>query len=293
MRNKITAHPGLIHAQDIKDICKPLTHLNISYFAHVNIDKAGQFSALTNNPGFTEHYLTEKYYNVDIHMSANNRFGDHVIWDALERCGASAKMHQEAANYGVRHTFTIIDKARNGTDYYHFATATESPFINQVYLNHMDLLKLFIKHFNDQVKQSRSLLHAYKLKFSIDRNAPGYLIHTDETLSCQESLRTGFLRALENSSIMDNSRHESFRHVIRHKDTLKPLALTRQQFNCFSMLMNGYSSKQIARALELSPRTVDNYLQHIRKLLGCHSGKEMISTYLSQAGGLAQIKGAD
>lgn len=67
-----------------------------------------------------------------------------------------------------------------------------------------------------------------------------------------------------------------------HKDTHETLTLAQQQSKCLMLLIAGYSSKQIANKLGLSSRTVDYYLQHIRKILGCASSKEMITTYYSQ-----------
>src|SRR4051794_30499128 len=96
LQNKISQHPNLIHAHDLRELCRPLENLNITYFTHAHVDNNGQFSALTNNPRFSEHYLRNQYYNADIHLAQTSELGNYVIWDAIERYGLSAKMHQEA-----------------------------------------------------------------------------------------------------------------------------------------------------------------------------------------------------
>lgn len=84
MLNKILKkHPSLYFADELSDICSPLNLLDINYFAHVNINSKKQFSALSSNPYFTEHYLQNHYYNADIRMAEKN-FGDNVLWDFVQ-----------------------------------------------------------------------------------------------------------------------------------------------------------------------------------------------------------------
>lgn len=124
MTIKIYNHPDLIHAQDVKEICSPLEHLNITYFAHVHIDKDRKFSSISNNPDFHEHYIKKEYYNADIHMSSDSNLGNYIIWDAIDCHGESAQMNKEAEEFGIRHSFTIVNKKNAGKSYYHFSTNT-------------------------------------------------------------------------------------------------------------------------------------------------------------------------
>src|SRR5579864_1560936 len=169
-------HPSLTHAQDLRDICKPLNILNINYFAHVNITRDGEFSGMNNNAAFSEHYLKKRYYNADIHMNQTNSLGEQIIWDALECDAETDQLNIEAKAFGVDHTFTLVNKNPDSTDYYHFSSNLLGFSINQEYLRHLDLLKLFIQHFHEQVRQSRALLRTYDMKFMIDDQPTGFNI---------------------------------------------------------------------------------------------------------------------
>ena len=146
---KLKEHPVLTEAEDIKIICQPLEHLNISYFAHVRIDSEGKFSALSNNPEFHEHYIKNQYYNADIHMANQKETGKYILWDAISCEGESQKMNEEAEAFGFRHTFTIVEKIRKNTEYYHFSTHLSNSAINQEYLQILNssscLFCLFMK----------------------------------------------------------------------------------------------------------------------------------------------------
>lgn len=255
----IQNHPSLLYAQDISTLCQPLLKLNISYFAHVHIDLAGHFSGVSNNAAFGEHYLKNKYYNADIHMASENKFGHYVIWDAIERSGQSLKMHSEAAEFGVRHTFTIIEKDHTGKHFYHFANNSPSPTINQVYLTNIDLLKLFIAYFKDNIKQSKLLAKAYDIKFKLDTTAKGYIIKTDDKIRVPE---IEFIRELKLGT-----------HFSNH-------ALSKRQLDCLYYLIRGMTVKEISNYLNLSPKTVEHYLDAAKIKLNCFSRSGLIQKAL-------------
>lgn len=266
MKDIISKHPVLTMSADIQAICKPLQQLNISYFAHVNIDNDNHFSALGNNPGFIETYFRNKYYNNDVHMAKPGLFDLFVLWDAVDLTGRTHTMHSVASSFGVKHTFTIIEKTPSGKNYYHFANASNSNGINQVYLTNFDLLKKFIMYFNESIHQSKQLSSAYDLKFKIDHDATGYLLNSEDQMHCPD--RDLFLKSISN---------ESYPFVEINK------VLAPQQTKCFQLLVQGYTSKEIAIQLGLSFRTVDHYIARVRKILNCRSSKELIAQYKNQA----------
>lgn len=258
MNEKISKHPALNFTQEISDICKPLHNLGITYFAHVHIDKEGNFSALNNNPKFIELYMNNKYYNADIHTADNKKFGNYVIWDALELRGKSKKMDCDAGKFGVKHPFTIIERSENSRDFYHFANNYESKAINQVYITNLDLLKKFVLYFKDSISQSKSLSSAYDIKFELDKNVIGYTLENDMNFENLNVNRAAFLQDI----------NQSF-HTI---DDFPP-----QQARCLKLLLEGKTAKEIANQLNLSRRSVEHYIQAIRKKLNCKNKIELFN----------------
>ncbi len=70
--------------------------------------------------------------------------------------------------------------------------------------------------------------------------------------------------------------------MIIHKDTNISVLVTARQKTCFKLLSEGYATKEIASRLALSPRTVEHYLESLRKKLNCRSSKEMMVSYRIQ-----------
>lgn len=97
-------------------------------------------------------------------------------------------------------------------------------------------------------------------------------------------------KAKENRVILPNShgfqtrsKNEKSPHLcLIHKNMHAPIHLSHQQSRCLLYLMQGHSAKQIGIKMNLSCRTVEHYLERIRKILGCRSNKELILTYYNQ-----------
>lgn len=252
---KISKHPSIVHARDITDLCRPLHHLDISYFSHVHIDNKNRFSALCSNPDFTEHYIRSKYYNADIHMASMDQFNNFVIWDTIERSGQTEKMGIEALTFGIDHTFTIIESNEHGKDYYHFSTHLPCKSFNQVYLRNFDLLNQFIAYFKDKVSEEKILSSAYDHVFTIDGNAEGYIIKNEDVFTNLEEKRKGFITSLNSAN---------------------NFVFTKRENECLYFTVRGKTAKQIAQILGVSYRTIEEYLSNIKIKMRVSSKAELI-----------------
>jgi shikimate kinase len=139
-----------------------------------------------------------------------------------------------------------------------------------------------VQYFNEKIKGSKDLSKSYQLKFSIASDAEGYLLssHLPET---NEKAQTDFLKNV--SSVIHTSKKDFTSPediILMNRYTNKPIKLTTQQARCLRLLAVGNTNKQIAKLLNLSTRTVENYFDRIRTLLDCHTSKELIVLYHSQ-----------
>lgn len=238
----ITHHPSLKQAEDIKTLCAPLKQLNIDYFSHTRVNKDGHFFGISSNPAFSQHYLERKYYNADIHLAKKKQFGQFVIWDTIERVGLSKKMHSEAAQFGVKHTFTIIEKNDDFTDCFHFAADVNDQTINQVYLNQLDTLTAFTHYFREQTKGSPDLLPYLTFSFQVDENAPGYTIHEPHFLA--------------------TSNHAPLQ-------AKQFFALKETEVSILKWLHLGKTLEQISEIMGLAPVTIHKHIAQLKIKTGC------------------------
>jgi len=84
------------------------------------------------------------------------------------------------------------------------------------------------------------------------------------------------------STYFDNANQSNLQVPIVHKQFNIPVYLSSQQTKCLLLLTQGKSAKEISIEMQLSSRTVEHYLENVRKQLGCRSNKELIAKYAEQ-----------
>jgi DNA-binding CsgD family transcriptional regulator len=57
--------------------------------------------------------------------------------------------------------------------------------------------------------------------------------------------------------------------------------LTYREAQCMQLLVNGSTMKAIGKALSLSPRTVEYYLNNVKRKLSCRSKRELINLMIA------------
>lgn len=260
MSELLDSHPVIACHADIQDICRVLLPLQINFFGHIHVDKQHQYAGLGNNPAFSKHYVEKKYYNADIHLAKTEDLGKYVIWDALDCCGQTNAMNEDAVLLGVDHTFTIIEQTSDEKNFYHFGSNLIGKTINQEYIRHLDLLKKFILYFKTQVKESAALSAAYGVKYTVDEEN-GAFQHVRFTTN-------GF--CAENKILSELDVSFDLPMMIAKQ-------LSVREVECLKLYIAGMTAKQIAEKHALSVRTVENYICHIKEKLCVSTKAELIN----------------
>ena len=274
---KIHSHPSVLCANSLVDICKPLEKLNINYFGHALLSTKGELSALNNHPEFLLHYLRNHYYNADIHTANTTDLGKYVIWDNIELDRESDKMNREAIDFGVDHTFTIIDKDVRGTHYYHFSSNLIGKSINQEYLRNIDLLKAFINHFNEQVSSTTALKKAYSTTFTLNESTSTFLANPHQ---CEVSVRDEFLNLIksrQNSSSLLTANQHTQKVISDYYQSI----LSKRELDCLYHTLLGKTAKLVAMELGISRRTVEDHIASIKLKIKVFSKAELFEKVIN------------
>lgn len=253
----LSKHPIFTAAQAISDICKPLRHLNINHFCKVSLDCDANRTWIGTRPEFTTHYLNKKYYEADVH-SADSQLGEFFLYDNMIFRGKTRQLVEDAAGFGLKQFFTITEKNNGETNYYHFSTDT-SKNMNPIYLNHYDLLKKFIRFFNDTVRDSKELSAMSHFQLP-----SGKAHHNCELILNDISIDAALFEKEINKRMLKINNNAR---------------LSAQQKKCLHYLLQGYSAKETAIKLNISYRTVESYLSVIRTKLQFRNSKAMIAWY--------------
>jgi len=255
-------HPGCLFHEDFIGVCKPLEILDITSFAHLRMNHSGEFGAIATNPEFMRNYLDKAHYNADVHVNPKHcHLSNCLMWDVLDLKGQASQMIKDAADHDFKHIFTVIKPTETHVDYYHFGTHLEATSINQRYVNHLDLLEAFIAYFTEKMKASPDLYSAYDLKVSMNQPDPSlYELDLLNSLSLEDKM--DFLDQIQMNKIS-------------HKNLL-----TKRELDYVPLILLGLTSKEIARKLNISVRTVEEYTAVLREKFKARNKMDLVAKLL-------------
>ena len=142
---------------------------------------------------------------------------------------------------------------------FEFASSPSTNSLIHHYLNNIDILKYFTLFFKDSAKD----LIKKSDKFRIQ---PQNLIE---------------IKPSKNNKNINQINYANFFHAA----TLKNLPinkgpiqtrLTKREFECLNYLMAGYTLKEIGKSLNLSPRSIEEYLDNTKSKLHAHNKSSLI-----------------
>lgn len=63
-------------------------------------------------------------------------------------------------------------------------------------------------------------------------------------------------------------------------ETCNDAHFSQREAECMIYMMEGKSAKRIARQLDLSPRTIEFYIENMRQKLNCHTKYDLVELVL-------------
>lgn len=133
----------------------------------------------------------------------------------------------------------------------------------------VDDLKLFF----DKLHKERDDLYNEVSRFSVDSDDSALEKHV---LSIVKAVTGDSKNPIKESTL------DAKKLIIFHKISHTPVHLSGKQADCLVLLADGKTSKEIADKMNLSYRTVEDYIAKITEILGCTSSKELIALYHDQ-----------
>jgi DNA-binding CsgD family transcriptional regulator len=251
----IKKHYSLTTSDVIDTICAPLKQLNITYFSFVRTFEDSSFCVLTCRPDWTEHFLTQKQYHTSTFEQHPNCYNSgSVLWSCIEDDQARI----DARNFfNISNGITLIEKQHQCCDMYHFASTNESSMIQNFYISNMDVLKKFILYFKD--KANLLIKEATHHKILIPASATSLSYQAD----LSHNLKS--LHIFEPEGVLSQLKLTRF----PLNNEFYGQWLTKQECLCIAWVMLGKTMNEIGVVLQISPKTVEEYIDNVKKKLNC------------------------
>lgn len=221
----------LISDWDLQTICQPLfDNFGISFFDFGRMYDDGYCLMFSTNEKLI-HYLFEQQYclfsPVPTHLLQNK------FYYYLPNTGPYQQVVYDVSNYfNIGHAFDIFDCQDGYVDVCCFAASTQSSEMINTYFNNINNLNNFIRFFKNKITD--------------------ILSRSDNAFLLPEKMRLNF-----NSKDISNKLDPIY-------FSEKGKQLSKRETEIILLLIKGKSTKKIAMELNLSLRTIENYLNNIK-----------------------------
>jgi DNA-binding CsgD family transcriptional regulator len=241
---------------EMKKLTIPLTQRGILHFSMIRSYDDGRFINLSNIDGWIDYYYKMKLYlSSCFENHPSTYFSQVYLWgNKLDgKVVDDAKKYFNSAN-GV----TIIDRGLQCTSFYFFSSSLKQAHLDNFYINNLSFLYQFLNQFEKAAKNviANSIINQREYIYDV--------LYVENPLA-------------DNISV---SERVGLKPLFGQKeDFTNPLSLdiTPRESDCLSWLLKGFAAKEIAKVECLSPRTVEQHLDSIKRKLKCRTSLELVS----------------
>lgn len=253
---KLNDHLSYQLSEHVRRVCQPLfKSLGFNYFDYARFYPNHTYIVLYSDPEWVEYFLNEEsYYNlppIQLYAGAHlwNRYIDPRTLESAKQL------------FSHSHGITLKTDYPHYTEIVNFSTHPSNLEVFDIYLNKIHILHQFKNYFiNQSNKQIRSL--------------------EQTPLRSSMKMSTNKLNELNVNEIMSIIGHTN-RQIEATLPSIPALdSLTVRERDCLNALIAGLSTKEIATDMNLSPRTVENHLDNIKRKLNCKTRTQLLCTLL-------------
>ena len=244
----------------VNQICKPLfekTH--VKYFDYSHYYKDGSLLIFTSNPRFIFDVIQKKLYPTANEFQAFFKQGMRLTFLSENTHLPNAASENDldkyennivlAKNHNIHHRLYIAEGRKDHVRLGGFAIDENKQSIFEFYLNSVDVLENFIVYFESKIETLLSKKKNHKIII----------------LPCfVEEPENNVLIKFEGLDLAANFIPDTFSLSVRDKN----IVLTRRELECLAFSLKGYSTKETAKILKISPKTIENRIYRTRNKLG-------------------------
>ncbi len=256
------------NAHRMNTLCAPLKqHFDITAYGYLRVMDDGRFLAVSNNQHWLDSIAKHDYcfrskHFIDLTESLCKYDPLIALWPGHEHSEDEAI--QLLGNHGLRNCLNIIKEKDGSVEAHFFATDKDHPLINNFYRHHLSALEDFIGYMQMVGSDICDPSNIAKLGIS-----PNMLENYPRIEKIFKQTTPWERKILEfNDSLNSLLKQEIYELGRRY-------GLTIRELECLSYFTTGKTSKEIARLLDIAPRTVEAHLNNIRIKTDCQTKIEL------------------
>lgn len=255
--------------QTVNEICRPLfTNFGLTYFGYAHFFNDGTYLDLCTHKEWQRVYIENYAAGHIVRNHIKSIYENNlkcVLWDntpGIPRDPVMSRFIEESCGLDIWHGFSMYRHHIDSLEAWHFATTREHYGIVNFYLNHIELLNRFIGYFHDK---AACIVDACDLgKRIVLKDRGSLFINNDNELHV---------------NIVNNFISQTDIKRFQIKAENHTIYLSRREIECMLHLAKHRTTKDIAKRLNLSHRTVESYLSNIKKKTNCHTKSQLVELF--------------
>ncbi len=242
-------HASRKFERDINKQILPLKKLGITYMAIQRVSKEGQWSIISSNPTWIEYSAGNQFYKNDPSLINPKHYESGISFlSAHKNDEFRGTLQKHAEDYfDLGNCLAIAEKNSEECWFTFLATSTENKSILNTYISKLKALKNFIRHFRNANKDI------------FDNAIPVDLTVINSTAYSSQNNIAEF-------SADSADEDELFNLSPREKEVL-------------NYFLSGKTSKETARIIGISYRTIEEYFTNIKKKLHCAHKRDLLGIF--------------
>lgn len=249
----------------VKELCDPLLQsIGITYFNYIKIyNKDCSRELLTNNADWINHFYKNSLYNsvgtIDIeHLLPKGYF----LWSEMDQKDPIYLQGRDFFN--IDNGISFVIKRSDVTYLYIFASSRDQHCINNFYAGNIDLLQRFIYYFTDKAQHLINKASENRIYLPVRQQIESERVNN---IVVSDKIREQFLA---------NTKVDRY-FLLNESDNFY---LSSKKAECAALLVKGHTSKQIAKIMNISHRTVEGYVLDIKNQLQVTLNKTLSKEHL-------------
>lgn len=226
-------------SKDIESLLTPLLIANVKHFGYVKIFSDTTHLVLTTNVKWLDCFYNNFYQHGAYHKDLNAYQDGFQLWSQISD---PVTVNVMCTEFNMAHGIALFKKHEEYCEIFSYGTTPENSSIIDWYLNNLDLLERFSIYFKVKATPLIQKAETDRLRFP-------HVLSANDNIS---PMLVGAGPALR-KQILEKMPIGKF--PINELNSLTP-----QEFKCVHYAMKGYTIKGTAKLLNLSPRTVETYL---------------------------------
>lgn len=242
---------------DIHEICQPIfNNTEIKFFNYARYYKNGSAFTFSSSVGWHQYLISDpKLLNIALTAFTTTNNGI-FLWSVRSKKAVRVARNEFKFDYPI----AIVKNYKTFYEIVSFGTNPGNEKILEFYFNNLDYLEKFIMYFRDKASKLIAVADKEDNRFSIPEFPADSIVLTGRKILEEKTQRI----------LLDTKINKFFFH-----DNGEFKCLSKREVECLIFVLRGKTAKKIGILLNISAKTVEEYISSAKNKLGCYSRSEL------------------